>query len=200
MPIEASVTIQSQAVEAALRRVLLHLPLARKTQPLMAQLARVLKTGAQGRFRSQEGPDGQAWKPSRRAQEEGGQTLSMTGRLRRSLTTAATYNTATVGTNDIRAAIHHFGGVIRPKSGPFLSIPVTPQARQAGSPKRFPGPLRVAQTLRGQFILVDDKGTTQYLLRRQVTMPARPFLGASGADETALQASLDRYLQRAWSG
>lgn len=200
MPIEPRIRIESAEVQAGLQRVRNHLPLARRTQPLMAELARVLKSGAQGRFRSQEAPTGEAWQPSRRVKEGGGQTLSLSGRLRRSLTTAATYNTATVGTNDIKAAIHQYGGVIRPRSGPFLAIPVTPEARAAGGAKRFPEELHVVQSLRGQFMLVDGKGTTQYLLLRQVTMPARPFLGVSDADEAQLLSSMDSYLRRAWSG
>lgn len=199
MAVEVGIRIEDAQVQRALEQLRLHLPASGDTKPVMLNLARVLKTGAQLRFRNQEGPEGDTWKPSRRASTEGGQTLSLTGRLKRSLTTSASSTTATVGTNDIRAAILHFGGVIRAKKGPFLSIPVTPGARQAGSPRNFPGKLSVAQSLKGQMMLVDESGKTQYLLRRQVTMPARPFLGASSDDRKELLDSMSRYLTRAWA-
>lgn len=198
MVADVRVQIHDEQLQAALEKLRLSLPLGGDMEPQMQNLARVLKTGAQLRFRQGNGPDGAPWQPSRRAAEEGGQTLTLTGRLRRSLTTAATRTTATIGTNDIRAAIHHFGGVIRAKRGPFLSIPITPQARKSGSPRNFPGKLAVQQTLKGQHILVDEKGVAHYLLRRSVTMPARPFLGASADDRTELIASMNRYLARAW--
>lgn len=198
MVVDARVSISDGELQAALEDLRLRLPLGGDMTPAMQNLARVLKTGALMRFRSQEGPDGTAWTPSRRVADGGGQTLSLSGRLRRSLTTASSRTTATVGTNDIRAAIHHFGGTIRAKKGPFLSIPITDSARGAGGPRNFPGELAVAQTLKGQYILVDKKGVAQYLLRRQVEMPARPFLGASASDRTELLASMRRYLEDAW--
>lgn len=198
MAVDVKVAVKDREILEALAHLRLALPLRGDMTPAMRELARLLKTGAQMRFRSQTGPDGQPWRPSRRAAEEGGQTLSLSGRLRRSLTTAATRTSATVGTNDIRAAIHQFGGVIRAKKGPFLSIPVTPKARQAGGASKFPGALHVATTLKGQYILVDADGVTQYILRPQVTMPARPFLGASDDDRAAILTSMRTYLETAW--
>ena len=198
MAVDLKVNISDAQISQGLENLRLGLPLNGDMSGAMKNLARILKTGAQLRFRSQVSPEGTPWKPSRRVQEEGGQTLSLSGRLRRSLTTASSRTTATVGTNDIRAAIHQFGGVIRAKKGSFLSIPVTDAARQAGSPRNFPAELAVAQTLKGQFILVSKEGTTHYILKRQVVMPARPFLGASEADKAELLQSMDRYLASAW--
>lgn len=198
MAVDLKVNISDAQILQGLENLRLGLPLNGDMSGAMKNLARILKTGAQLRFRSQVSPEGTPWKPSRRVQEEGGQTLSLSGRLRRSLTTASSRTTATVGTNDIRAAIHQFGGVIRAKKGPFLSIPVTAEARQAGSPRNFPAELAVAQTLKGQFILVSKEGTTHYILKRQVVMPARPFLGASDTDKAELLQSMDRYLASAW--
>lgn len=198
MAVDMKIDLADKAVLEALAKLRLALPLQGDMTPAMRELARVLKTGAQLRFRSQRGPDGTPWEPSRRVTEGGGQTLSLSGRLRRSLTTAATATTATIGTNDVRAAIHQFGGVIRAKKGPFLSIPVTDQARRAGGASKYPGPLHVATTLKGQYILVDGNGVTQYILRPSVTMPARPFLGASDDDRSAMLSSMRRYLEAAW--
>ncbi len=189
--------LKDQGVSAALEKLRLALPFSGDMSPAMRSMARVLKAGAQLRFRSAKAPDGQPWTKSRRAAEEGGQTLSLTRRLRNSITTSATSTTAAVGTNVVYAAIHQFGGVIRAKKGPFLSIPVTPAARNAGSPTRMPG-LRVWQTLKGQFVMGSEDGTVHFLLRRQVTMPERPFLGASEADRTELVRVLQEHLQGVW--
>lgn len=199
MPVDVSVQIQDAQLKAALDRVRLGLPLGGQMQPLMEQLGRVLKTGAQLRFRSKRAPDGADWDQSRRAKQEGGQTLSLSRRLRNSLTYHATASSVTVGTNVVYAAIHQFGGVIRAKNGPFLAIPVTALARAAGSPRNMPN-LAVAQTLKGQFVMVDrDRGTVHFLLRRSVTMPARPFLGVSDGDRAELLRVMQDHIGRAWS-
>lgn len=197
MSVDARINLAGLEVQAALQKLRLGLPLGGDMSPAMRNMARVLKTGAQLRFRAQKGPDGQAWKQSMRARLEGGQTMSLTRRLRNSITTAATATTATVGTNVVYAAIHQFGGVIRARKGPFLAIPVTPAARSAGSPTRMPG-LRVWQTLKGQFVMGAEDGTVHFLLRRQVTMPERPFLGVSEADETELVKVVQGHLQGLW--
>ncbi|QQQ19674.1 phage virion morphogenesis protein [Brevundimonas vitis] len=90
------------------------------TRPLMAAIAAYVRDATRQRFRDQRGPDGQPWKLSRRAQMQGGATLVDRGLLRDSYTDRSSADEAEVGTNDIRAAIHHFGGVIRAKAGGAL--------------------------------------------------------------------------------
>lgn len=192
-----SIEIKDTEVLAALARLRLALPLSGDLSPAMRSMASVLKRGAQMRFRETKGPDGTEWKKSRRALENGRKTLSLSALLRRSITTSFDRTSAAVGTNMAYAAIHQFGGVIRARRGPFLAIPVTDAARTAGSPTRMPG-LRVWQTLKGQFVMGDESGKVHFLLRRQVTMPARPFLGASEGDKAELVSVLQKYLQDAW--
>lgn len=195
---DVTIKLNDSGVRAALEKLRLGLPLGGSMLPAMQNMGRVLKSGAQLRFRSTSGPDGAAWEKSFRAKHEGGQTLSLSRRLRNSITYAATGSTATVGTNVVYAAIHQFGGTVRAKNAQFLSIPVTPAARAAGSPRNMAG-LHVAQTLKGQFILVDAKGVTQFLLRKQVTIPARPFLGVSAGDRVELIGVAERFLQARWT-
>lgn len=197
-PADISIKTTDERVLAALARVRLALPLDGDSTPVMASLARLMKSQTQLRFRTQRGPDGLPWKPSRRVTQEGGQTLSLSRLLRNSITAASDSRHAVVGTNRVQAAIHHFGGVIRAKRGPFLAIPVTPAARAAGSPRRMQD-LRVWQTLKGQFVLGTDDGTVHFLLRRQVTMPARPFLGVSGSDADELLEVLQRHFDGVWN-
>lgn len=191
------VRIHDAGVTSALRRLRDGLPLGGSMKPAFENMGRALKTGALLRFRSGVGPDGAGWKKSFRAEHEGGQTLSLSRRLRNSITYIATPTGVTIGTNVIYAAIHQFGGVIRAKKGPFLAIPLTPAARANGT--QGMNPLHMIQSLKGQFLLADAHGKPQFLLRSKVTMPARPFLGASESDRSELLAVAGRFLQERWT-
>lgn len=90
------------------------------TLPLMRAIGGFVRDTTRQRFRDQEGPDGAPWKQSLRAQLEGGQTLLDRGLLRDSYTDRATVDEVVVGSGDIRAAIHHFGGIIRAKTASAL--------------------------------------------------------------------------------
>lgn len=92
------------------------------TKPLMAAIGGFVRDVARGRFRDQVGPDGKPWKKSLRAQLAGGTTLVDRGLLRDSYIDRASATEALVGTSDIRARIHHFGGVIRSRSGGKLAF------------------------------------------------------------------------------
>ena len=76
------------------------------------------------------------------------------------------------------ARIHETGGTITPKHAQALAIPVSSQARAAGSPRRFPGKLFRP---RGKAILATTGGaggglTVHYVLRRSVTLSAKHYL------------------------
>lgn len=198
MAVDASIKFDDKEVLAALERLRLSLPLTGDMTPAMKSFGRVLKTGAQLRFRQGKSPDGKPWEKSRRSSGEGGQTMSITRRLRNSITYRASHDSVEIGTNVAYAAIHQFGGIIRAKNGPFLAIPITPQARAAGSPRNMQN-LVFVQSLKGQFMLLDkDSGTVHYLLRKQVKIPARPYLGASDEDRTELLRVMDEHLNRIW--
>lgn len=72
----------------------------------------------------------------------------------------------------VYAAIHEFGGTIRPVKGRYLTIPV---GDLKGSPRKHAG-LRFVRG-RGDkgLYMVNDSGL-QYVLVRSVTIPARPYL------------------------
>ena len=199
MASDAGFKINDAGVRQALDKLRQSLPLTGSMAPAMQSMGRALKTATQLRFRTTSAPDGGQWKKSWRAQTGGGQTLSLTRRLRNSITFESTTNSVTVGTNVQYAAIHQFGGVVRAKNGPFLAIPVTPEARKAGSPRNMQG-LHVQQTVKGQFVLANDKGVVQYLLRKQVTIPARPFLGVGPTDSVELVGIVERFLKAGWPG
>ena len=74
------------------------------------------------RFREGVDPKGRLWEKSYRAQLKGGRTLRDTAKLQRSFTVRADADSAVIGTNDIRARIHQFGGIIRPKRAKRLTF------------------------------------------------------------------------------
>ncbi len=92
------------------------------TRPLMASVGEALVSGTIRRFAAEKAPDGSAWEKSKRAAEENGQTLTDTGRLRKSIDFAATPDKVMVGSNLPYARIHQLGGTIRPKKGKALKF------------------------------------------------------------------------------
>jgi len=91
--------------------------------PVMDEIGAMLVAATLDRFERGVAPNGTPWKPSGRAQREGGQTLVDSARLRDSITHDFDARSVTVGTNVVYAAIHQLGGTIRPKSGQFLKFP-----------------------------------------------------------------------------
>lgn len=100
--------------------------------PLLKTIAMDMKKETSLNFKNQRGPDGQTWKKSRR----GGQTLAKTGILKASITTYTHGNIAAIGTNVPYARIHQYGGVIKPKRGKYLAIPISKKA-EGNSPRDF---------------------------------------------------------------
>lgn len=134
------------------------------TAPMRA-IADYMRTAAVERFEDERGPDGQRWKPSQRALEEGGLTLTDRGHLRQSITAASDANSALAGTNLVYAAIHQFGGAIRAKGGAAggkraLRTPFGPRGSVTMPARPFLGfgPVDVAEI---EAILIDhlDRGS-----------------------------------------
>lgn len=72
------------------------------------------------------------------------------------------------------AAIHEFGGTIRPLRAKNLAIPANKTARKLGSPRKFSNLRWIPGTV-GKSYLVNDDGL-QFTLVKSVTIPARPYL------------------------
>ncbi len=133
------------------------------TKPLMEVIGEVVRTSVERNF-AQEGRP--AWEPSRRALEDGGQTLSKTGRLRRSFTVAAGNGWTAVGTNVAYAAIHQLGG----HTGPHI---IRPRKKKA------------LRTPYGIFRKVNHPGSL---------IPARPFLQVQDEDWEEIKATINDFL------
>lgn len=93
-------------------------------RPALQEVAALGESTTRLRFRMQRGPNGQAWKPSLRAQLVGGRTLTKDGHLSGSISSNATREYAEWGVNRIYAAIHQFGGTIQAKAGGSLKFPL----------------------------------------------------------------------------
>lgn len=92
--------------------------LGERPRPIFDAIGAYGESSTRLRFKKGIDPEGKPWKPSLRAQATGGQTLVMQGAhggLLGSITHRADDNSAEWGTNKVYAAIHQFGGVIKPK-------------------------------------------------------------------------------------
>lgn len=114
--IEASV-VGLESLQVGLARMA---ALGQRPRPIWDAIGQYGESSTRLRFKNQAGPDGQRWKPSRRAQQSGGQTLVMKARLLRSITHRADNTGTSWGTNAIYAGIHQFGGTIKAKGGGAL--------------------------------------------------------------------------------
>ena len=93
---------------------------------VLDQIGQTLATSTQHRFETGRGPDGTPWKPSRRALEQGGQTLVHRGFLK-DIRHRVGADHVDVGTHQIYGAIHQFGSgsLPRPKgipARPYLGL------------------------------------------------------------------------------
>jgi len=90
--------------------------------PVMRAIGAVVMNQTDEAFEQGQSPAGKPWKPSARVREKGGQTLVNTSRLQTSFTSEASAKQVEVSTNVEYAAIHQFGGVIRPKTKKALAF------------------------------------------------------------------------------
>lgn len=167
-------------------------------EKLLRGFGQILVSGAKRNIAEQHGPNGEVWKATRR----GGEILRDTGLLMRSIVYRVAGRAVQIGSNLVYAAIHQFGGTIKPKNGQFLAIPLKGVARGA-KPADFQdtfvragGDLATGKTGRA---LVMNRGRFEsftegnqravifqktargfrplFLLLKSVTIPVRPYVG-----------------------
>lgn len=150
---------------------------------IMSGVAGYLLTSTQQRFERETGPDGQKWKglSARTANARAGRGRKVRGadhilrdtlRLYQSLTTLSDATSATIGTNVVYAAIHHFGGDIQQA-----------ERSQKLSLKRIRGKKSV------RFVKAGTKGAVERdvtIGAHAITIPARPYLGINDADRAEI--------------
>lgn len=120
----------------------------------------------------------------------GDKPLLDTGVLRNSYTARVEPDGASVGSALPQARLHEFGGTVRAKRTKYLALPLTVQAKRAGSPRRIPHlRFRPFRDKPGGVLYRDDgrgRRTDHFLLVPEVTVPARPRVAADAADRRAI--------------
>ncbi len=132
-----------------------------------AALAEGVRESTLERFRQGKGPDGQRWRSSIRAAQEGGQTLVKTAQLRNSIHTCSDASGFAVGTNVKHAATHQFGE---------------------------PGRTIKARRKKALRFRVNGQWVTKKQVR--ISIPARPFLGLSEDDMREMKATVEDFIGR----
>jgi len=127
-----------------------------------------------------------------------------TGRLKGSLTHEESADMAEIsaggGPGEVDyAAIHHYGGTIRPKKKKFLTIPFP------GGPADKRVPLRAADfedTFVAKGIIFQKRGediVPLFILKKSVVIPATPYMYLEDSDERYLNESIADFIAGAWA-
>lgn len=151
-----------------------------------------------------------AWPPSGKS---AGRTLIESARLKNSIAYVASNQGVIIGTNVPYAAIHQFGGTIRPVNAKKLAIPLDRQAARM-RPRDLTGQTFIIRSKAGNLLLMErslkysgQKGKRflsegkfrevvkpRYLLVDQVVIPQRKFLLFQKDDINYLKAKAARYI------
>jgi phage gpG-like protein len=141
---------------------------------------------------------------------KGGKSLSDTRALLNSIVSRpprVTPASVSVGSNLIYALIHQKGGTIKAKKGKYLTIPVTREARRAGSIRAwFAANGKQARWLFGRkgiygagFAQKGKKGgkpVPHWILAKEIKVPQRRYLYFGQADREALTDMIQRRIQK----
>ena len=153
----------------------------------------------------------------------GGKTLRDSNQLFNSLVSAVPQisgNTVSLTTNKVYAAMQNYGGTIRPRNTKYLAIPLTREAKRAGSAKRwmeqnsslrpffFQRSSQEASRIAGYagfktVFIATREGTGKaarlvfhFVLKESVEIPQRRFLGWGEAYVKEILTLLDQYIAR----
>lgn len=141
------------------------------------------------------------WAKSGRVSRNGGQTLVDSARLKNSINYDTNRTRLRVGTTVKYAALLHYGGTIKAK-GKALAVPVT-VSRSRRRPDQYPELQWMPGGLKGKGLLVEQTGTkrkrliVRFVLKSEITVPARPFLvwqadDLAYAEQALVRAALGR--------
>lgn len=158
-------------------------------------VGQILVSDIRQRFATGTAPDGTRWRPLKYPRPNGGNhPLRDTGALAASFTARADATGVTVGTTHPGAALQNAGGTVVPRRGKFLAVPLTREAKRAGSPRRMRGDDRTPLFARK----VGGRMVGHFLLVRKAVVPARPFLGVSRTASEQVGRVLLEAAARGW--
>ena len=170
---QVTVTAKDEQVQQMLQQLSERM---RNLKPAMKEIGEIVRTSIERNFAAQGRPE--KWLESQRVKRKGGQTLSLTGRLRRSFTVKAESDSVAVGTNVVYAAIHQLGGTIK----------------QGARSELFTRNRYVRGEKKGQFKKGTKAGRGLTFKGSEGAIPARPFLMVQDEDWSAINNAVNRYL------
>ena len=167
-----TVSLDDAALQGALKRLtgLMHSP-----GPLLRQIGMGLVRATDERFDQQTDPWGRAWaplSPAYAALKTNTRILHERGGLVGSLTYHVADHEVAYGSNKVYAAIHQFGGTIKPKSGGALVFPLA----------------------------IGAGGRVFLMHAHSVFIPARPYLGMGPAEVEAVELATQIQMAKVWRG
>ena len=133
---------------------------------------------------------GKVMPPSRKG---GGTTLVKSAKLVNSIKRRVVGEQVTIGTNVNYAKIHHEGGIIRPRNAKYLAIPLTKKAavkRPRDYQNTFIQKGVIFRKLR------DGSIEALYALKRQVEMPARPYMFIDNQTQESIRQLVIDYIAK----
>ncbi|HYH17574.1 MAG TPA: phage virion morphogenesis protein [Azospirillum sp.] len=154
---------------------------------LLDELGAQVELATQRSFETEQDPDGNPWPKSLRALAKGGQTLTLTARLRQSITRRVSAHAVEVGTPVVYAAIHQFGGEVKHEAG-TVTLYRHYDAKSDTFDPRF------RRKSKSNFATEHVRGAYT------VTMPKRPFLGVGPRLSSILREVTRDWLRRNTGG
>lgn len=121
------------------------------------------------------------------ASKSGGTTLVRSAKLVNSIAFTTTQDSVIVGTNLRYARIHHEGGIIRPVNARYLAIPLTKEAA-VKRPRDFQSTFIKKGVIFQK--TADGSITPIYALKKQVTIPARPYMFITPQTRATLESAI----------
>ena len=149
--------------------------------PMWDEIGSSIAESTKQRFEEGAGPNGDLWPISWRARKTGGQTLVEEGELRRTIQHNATRNGVEIGSHQVYATIHQFGGTI---DHPARDSKLNFKTNKSGT-KVKRGFVKESRSNFSQKVKVGAY---------QQRIPARPFLGLDDDDEWLILAIAERHI------
>ncbi len=154
-----------------------------KSRGLMDAIGAQLVSSTLRRFMTQTGPDGKPWAPlaksTLRRRGPNAKALMASGRLRHSITFRASSREVEVGSNLIYAALMQLGGTVDHYArGQTIRLRQVEIERKDGTKAKV-----------GRFAKAKHKSAEERRVEigaYRVTVPGRPYLGLSAADQKAI--------------
>jgi phage virion morphogenesis protein len=156
---------------------------------LMQAIGQTMVSSTIRRFGTQSGPDGKPWAPlskaTRRKRGANAKALLASGRLRQSITFVASAMSVEVGTNLIYARIQQMGTA--GLEGGAIQMPERTTTIYRSTRDLNNGRSRFVKKSKSDF------ATDHKVAAHTVTIPGRPYLGMSVADEKAIAALVHKF-------